>query len=392
MAALQPGAAVERAGRHAAAATRSACSTRPGTPTTGDGPAGRRGHRRSTGRPRPWSPPTGSARAVRRRSCSRPAASAVVPPIARARPARRRVPHPGRLPDDHRGGRTRAAARWWSAAGCSASRRPAGWPGAACRSPLVHRAGHLMDRQLDAGGRRGAGRDPRRPGRGQIRTGVQVAGSGDRRSGGRRLAGRRARRRPTWSCSPAGYGPVDRAGRATPGLEVGARRRRRRRAADRRPGDPRDRRVRRSTTAPSTAWSPPPGSRPRVVADLLTGDRRPPATAVRGMVTRLKARSVELAAMGETHLTERPDAEVVRFSHRARAPTASSSIRDGRLVGAILLGETRRGRHPHPALRPGGPLPGDRRGPAVPRPCRQRGRPTARSGCRTRRRSASATT
>ena len=50
-----------------------------------------------------------------------------------------------------------------------------------------------------------------------------------------------------------------------------------------------------------------------VVADMLTGADK--ASRYRGsrLVTRLKARSVELAAMGETHLTE-DDAEVVRFS------------------------------------------------------------------------------
>ncbi|MFC4587182.1 FAD-dependent oxidoreductase [Sphaerisporangium corydalis] len=79
-----------------------------------------------------------------------------------------------------------------------------------------------------------------------------------------------------------------------------------------------------------------------VVADLVTGAG--PAARYRGsrLVTRLKARSVELAAMGETHLTEESagTVEVVRFTHRARGIYRKLVIRDDRLVGAILLGET----------------------------------------------------
>ncbi|MER5320245.1 FAD-dependent oxidoreductase [Streptosporangium roseum] len=76
-----------------------------------------------------------------------------------------------------------------------------------------------------------------------------------------------------------------------------------------------------------------------VVADLVTGADKTSRYRGSRLVTRLKARSVELAAMGETHLTE-DDAEVVRFSHRARGSYRKLVIRDGRLVGAILLGET----------------------------------------------------
>lgn len=79
-----------------------------------------------------------------------------------------------------------------------------------------------------------------------------------------------------------------------------------------------------------------------VVADLVTG--ADPSARYRGsrLVTRLKARSVELAAMGETHLTEDASraVEVVRFTHRARGIYRKLVIRDERLVGAILLGES----------------------------------------------------
>ncbi|WP_248961571.1 FAD-dependent oxidoreductase [Sphaerisporangium perillae] len=78
-----------------------------------------------------------------------------------------------------------------------------------------------------------------------------------------------------------------------------------------------------------------------VVADLITGADR--AARYRGsrLVTRLKARSVELASMGEAHLTEDPAeaVEVVRFTHRARGIYRKLVIRNDRLVGAILLGD-----------------------------------------------------
>ncbi|GII79151.1 FAD/NAD(P)-binding oxidoreductase [Sphaerisporangium rufum] len=98
-----------------------------------------------------------------------------------------------------------------------------------------------------------------------------------------------------------------------------------------------------------------------VVADLVTG--ADPAARYRGsrLVTRLKARSVELAAMGETHLTEDAagQVEVVRFTHRARGIYRKLVIRDDRLVGAILLGEAPTVGTLTQLFDRGGPLPGD---------------------------------
>jgi assimilatory nitrate reductase electron transfer subunit len=98
-----------------------------------------------------------------------------------------------------------------------------------------------------------------------------------------------------------------------------------------------------------------------VVADLITGADAGARYTGSRLVTRLKAASVELAAMGETHLTD-DDAEIVRFSHRSNGTYRKLVIRDDRLVGAILLGES-------PAVGTltqlydrGGPLPGDRAG------------------------------
>jgi assimilatory nitrate reductase electron transfer subunit len=98
-----------------------------------------------------------------------------------------------------------------------------------------------------------------------------------------------------------------------------------------------------------------------VVADIVTGTDKTSRYRGSRMVTRLKARSVELAAMGETHLTE-DDAEVVRFSHRAAGTYRKLVIRDGRLVGAILLGATAAVGNLTQLFDRGGPLPGDRAG------------------------------
>ncbi|MFC4062109.1 FAD-dependent oxidoreductase [Planomonospora corallina] len=98
-----------------------------------------------------------------------------------------------------------------------------------------------------------------------------------------------------------------------------------------------------------------------VVADLVTGADKTARYRGSRLVTRLKAASVELAAMGETHLTE-DDAEVVRFSHRARGTYRKLVIRDGRLVGAILLGETAAVGTLTQLFDRGAPVPGDRAG------------------------------
>ncbi|MCG5214943.1 FAD-dependent oxidoreductase [Streptosporangium soli] len=101
-----------------------------------------------------------------------------------------------------------------------------------------------------------------------------------------------------------------------------------------------------------------------VVADLITGEDKNARYRGSRVVTRLKARSVELAAMGETHVDETSDrsTEVVRFSHRAKGTYRKLVIRDGRLIGAILLGETPAVGTLTQLFDRGGPLPGDRAG------------------------------
>ncbi|MGW0479865.1 FAD-dependent oxidoreductase [Nonomuraea sp. NPDC003214] len=96
-----------------------------------------------------------------------------------------------------------------------------------------------------------------------------------------------------------------------------------------------------------------------VAADVITGGK----ARYRGsrLVTRLKASSVELAAMGETQLSDE-HAEVVRFSHRARGTYRKLVIRDDRLVGAILLGDSDAVGTLTQLFDRGGPVPGDRAG------------------------------
>jgi assimilatory nitrate reductase electron transfer subunit len=76
-----------------------------------------------------------------------------------------------------------------------------------------------------------------------------------------------------------------------------------------------------------------------VLADRLTGAN--PAARYRGtpVVTRLKARDVDLAALGEVHVdVDCVDAEVVRVEDPARGRYAKLVLRDERVTGAILLG------------------------------------------------------
>jgi assimilatory nitrate reductase electron transfer subunit len=77
----------------------------------------------------------------------------------------------------------------------------------------------------------------------------------------------------------------------------------------------------------------------RVVADLLTGADPNARYAGSRPVTRLKARDVDLAAMGET-FTDHDDAgaDVVRLEDPAQGRYAKLVLRDERVAGAIVLG------------------------------------------------------
>lgn len=76
-----------------------------------------------------------------------------------------------------------------------------------------------------------------------------------------------------------------------------------------------------------------------VLADLITGAN--PAARYRGtpVVTRLKARDIDLAALGDVHAeVDSADAEVLCLQDPARGRYAKLVIRDDRVAGAIVLG------------------------------------------------------
>ncbi|GGM42294.1 FAD/NAD(P)-binding oxidoreductase [Longimycelium tulufanense] len=76
-----------------------------------------------------------------------------------------------------------------------------------------------------------------------------------------------------------------------------------------------------------------------VVADLLTGADSAARYTGTPVVTRLKARDIDLAALGEVHAElDDPDAEVVRLEDPARGRYAKLVLRDDKVTGAIMLG------------------------------------------------------
>ncbi|QRP45031.1 FAD-dependent oxidoreductase [Amycolatopsis sp. FDAARGOS 1241] len=75
-----------------------------------------------------------------------------------------------------------------------------------------------------------------------------------------------------------------------------------------------------------------------VLADLLTGADT--AARYRGtrVVTRLKARGVDLTALGETHAGDHTDADVLTIDDPSGGRYGKLVVRDNRVTGAILLG------------------------------------------------------
>jgi nitrite reductase (NADH) large subunit len=77
----------------------------------------------------------------------------------------------------------------------------------------------------------------------------------------------------------------------------------------------------------------------RVLADRLTG-ANPDATYEGSRVsTKLKVMGIELAAMGDKD-TDDPDDEIVQYSEPSRGVYKKLIVRDGRLRGAIVLGDS----------------------------------------------------
>ncbi len=79
-----------------------------------------------------------------------------------------------------------------------------------------------------------------------------------------------------------------------------------------------------------------------VVADVVTGADPTAEYAGSRTLTRLKAAGIDLAAMGESATDPATDdeaTEVVQFVDAARGTYKKLVLRDGRVVGAILLGD-----------------------------------------------------
>jgi nitrite reductase (NADH) large subunit len=94
-----------------------------------------------------------------------------------------------------------------------------------------------------------------------------------------------------------------------------------------------------------------------VLADALTGgERRYEGSKT---ITRLKVMGVELSAMGAME-AETEDDEIVRFSERGRGIYKKLIVREGRLAGAILLGDATRAPYLIQAFDRGTPVPEER--------------------------------
>lgn len=97
----------------------------------------------------------------------------------------------------------------------------------------------------------------------------------------------------------------------------------------------------------------------QVLADHITGTN--PNAAYHGskLATKLKVLGVELASMGVTEVADEHD-EVVQYSEPKRGIYKKLIVRDGKLAGAILLGDLSRAAHLMQAFDRGTPLPEER--------------------------------
>ncbi|MFI6101338.1 FAD-dependent oxidoreductase [Lentzea sp. NPDC051213] len=76
-----------------------------------------------------------------------------------------------------------------------------------------------------------------------------------------------------------------------------------------------------------------------VLADRLTGANPAARYSGTSVVTRLKARDVDLAALGDVHTdVDCPDSEVLCFQEPSRGRYAKLVLRDDRVTGAIVIG------------------------------------------------------
>jgi nitrite reductase (NADH) large subunit len=97
----------------------------------------------------------------------------------------------------------------------------------------------------------------------------------------------------------------------------------------------------------------------KVFADHVTGRNSDAAYHGSKLATKLKVMGVELAAMGITEPQEEQD-EVVQFSEAHRGTYKKLIVRDGRLVGGILMGDISKAAYLMQAFDRDSPLPDER--------------------------------
>ena len=99
----------------------------------------------------------------------------------------------------------------------------------------------------------------------------------------------------------------------------------------------------------------------RVFADQITGRDIDSAYHGSKLATKLKVMGVELASMGITEAVE-PRDEIIQFTEPARGTYKKLIVRDGRLVGAILMGDISKAAYLMQAFDRDSPLPDERLG------------------------------
>lgn len=97
----------------------------------------------------------------------------------------------------------------------------------------------------------------------------------------------------------------------------------------------------------------------KVLADHITGAKPDAAYHGSKVATKLKVMGVEMAAMGVTEPVDERD-EIVQFTEPKKGTYKKLIIRDGRLAGAILLGDISKAAYLMQAFDRGTPLPEDR--------------------------------
>ncbi len=97
----------------------------------------------------------------------------------------------------------------------------------------------------------------------------------------------------------------------------------------------------------------------KVLADQITGTNRNAAYHGSKVATKLKVMGVEMASMGVTEPADDLD-EIVQFTEPRKGTYKKLIIRDGRLIGAILLGDISKAAYLTQAFDRNTPLPEDR--------------------------------